>query len=156
VEIMTVNSSAGMPSGATVIGTSAMSRRPIRVPNNLVQFSYGIANSPLIVFVIFGAGVKAGEFARQPLALFLGIIDEAYVSFLIRKCHGGFSLTAISGEDNERRHSKFVMKDVLSQVSTITRSWVASALPRRSDPPRGLISTATPSPSRRVVGCSAF
>ena len=80
------------------LAQAAMSRRLNRVPNNLVQFSYGIANSPLIVFVIFGAGVKAGEFARQPLALFLGIIDEAYVSFLIRKCHGGFSLTAISSE----------------------------------------------------------
>jgi hypothetical protein len=99
VEIMTVNSSAGMPSGRNRhLARAAMSRRLNRVPNNLVQFSYGIANSPLIVLVIFGVGVKAGEFARQPLALFLGIIDEAYVSFLICKCHGGFSLTAISGE----------------------------------------------------------
>jgi hypothetical protein len=88
-----------------------MPRPPSRDPNNFVQFSDGTANRPLVGFVIFGAGVKIGEFARQPVALFLSVIDEAYVSFMIRKCHGGFSFAAISGGDKERRHSKFVMKN---------------------------------------------
>jgi hypothetical protein len=82
-----------------------MPRPPSRDPNNFVQFWYGTANRPLVGFVIFGAGVKIGEFARQPVALFLSVIDEAYVSFMIRKCHSGFSFAAISGGDKERRHS---------------------------------------------------
>jgi hypothetical protein len=62
------------------------------------------------------------------VALFLSVIDEAYVSFMIRKCHGGFSFAAISGGDKERRHSKFVMKNVLSQVGAITRIWIAVSI----------------------------
>jgi hypothetical protein len=46
--------------------------------------------------------------------LFLGIIDQAPAAFLIRNRHVGLSLTGISGEDKDRRHSKFVMKNVLS------------------------------------------
>jgi hypothetical protein len=68
-------------------------RRLKRVPNNLVQFSYGTANRPLFAFVVFGAGVKIGEFAGQPLSLFLCVTDEVCVFYLIRKCHGELSLS---------------------------------------------------------------
>lgn len=70
-------SSAEIPSGATVIRHEVtMPRHLNHVPNNLVQFCHGTENSPLVAFVIVGAGVKTGKFARQPLAVFLGVIDE--------------------------------------------------------------------------------
>jgi hypothetical protein len=68
-------------------------------PDNRVQFSYGTPNSPLVAFIIYGAGVKTGKFTRQPSALFSSLIDETYGSFLICRCHGGLQ----SDGDQRRR-----------------------------------------------------
>ena len=87
-------------------------RRLTSVPNNLVEFPYETANSPLVALVVLGKGVKTGGFANQSIALFLGVIDDAHVYFLLRKHHPELSLTGVGGKSYDRRHSNFVMNNV--------------------------------------------
>ena len=87
-------------------------RRLNSVQNNPVKLPYGTANSPLVTLVVLGGGVKTGEFANQPIPLFLGVIDKTHISFLLGKHHGDQSLMNVGTNSYDRRHSNFVMNDV--------------------------------------------